>query len=101
MELDHHSGADGFPTIFDHLLDQVVLDRAFGLAMVEEGLIFAVEIFLIFLGKDDGAGAKAVCEVIEAGYRLALVGFGPGGVLGVETVGLDLSYSCHENWVRT
>jgi len=54
-----------------------------------------VEFGGVFIGEDEGAGAKAVTQVIKAGPGFTRGGAGTGGLLRVAAISRDLFFGGH------
>ena len=83
------------PVSLDEALDENLLGDAFGLEVVEDGLLELVVVGLAFEGQDDGFGGEAVFEGVETGFGFAFCSAGSGGLFGVAAVGRDLFWCGH------
>jgi hypothetical protein len=94
----HAFGAGQAPLRDGHFLEVEQFDPGARLPLVLQGGAEFVEIGFGFAerGEDDGAGTKAVFEVVHAGGCLTRGGFGAGGLLRIEAVGLDLFFGRHK-----
>ena len=84
------------PFGLDEVVDQVTL---FGRSRAEAVVIFdgqGVVVFALFVTDDFGFGVEAGFERVLRRVGLALFGFGACAVLGVGTVGRDLTFCCHD-----
>jgi len=73
-----HFHARQFPLRDRHLLEIELFGPGLGLPFGFEIVAKAMEFLTVFAGQDDGAGAKAVTEGVEADSGLSLGSFGAG-----------------------
>ena len=78
-----------------HLLDEQGFGGTGGLVFGEKGIEQFPEFVGIFVGKDGGLGGESVAEGVERDGGATFGSARAGGVLGVATIGVELTLGRH------
>ena len=90
-----HFHASQFPLGDGHLLEVQQFGSGGGLPLGLEFVAKPEEFLTVFAGEDDGAGAQAMTEGVQADNCFSLGCSGAGRHLSVAPIGLDLLECCH------
>ncbi|PKK83672.1 MAG: hypothetical protein CVT49_07220 [candidate division Zixibacteria bacterium HGW-Zixibacteria-1] len=96
-------GAAGAPEAKGDFTNEVFLEDGlrleFGVEFFEEGLEFGGVLFEAGGIDEDMAGMETVFDGVSGGDGFTLIGFGPGGFLGILPVGGDLFFRRRHSYI--